>query len=415
MLHKNKVPANSLILTIIIALILAILCSSLILLSFYSRQHQLTTDIEQRLNRNLESATNLVLEGEVVMESTTDTIDLFDKQQDSVSIKVAPWGMFEVACITAFSNLFTKQNSFIGGSCLPAYMDGCLYLADHKRPLSLNGNTILTGDVYLSKGGIKPIYINQRGFSHSNLVNGNIKPSAEALPALSAPIIDNLYKQLRDSTGEEFPSGDSLVQTFYDSARVFHSKNVCQISDITLKGHVLIKADSLIEVEASAHLEDVILIAPVIRFKMGFTGTVQAVATDSLIAEAGCGFEYPSALVLLKKPDLKMQNVLRLEKGCRLKGLIIARCNNEDITRTRVDIKESTLIEGIVYVMGYCSLGGRVNGTVLSDYFIYQTQNIMYENCLVDVEVNRKKLSPYFISSPVFQQAAVKQIIKWVK
>jgi hypothetical protein len=414
---KDRVPANTLIITVIIALVLAILCSSVIFVGYYSRQHQIATSIDQRLNRNLESAINLVLEEEGGrINPTIDTIDLFDQQEDSVVIKKEAWGIFEVTSITAFSNRYNKKKDFISGSTLPNYMDGCLYLADHRRPLSVNGNTVLTGDVYLSKGGIKPVYINQHGYSGSKLVNGNIKTSEENLPPLDASITNYLYKMSHDSLpGMDLEAGDSLVQAFHDSVFYIYSKDVWQLAGMTLKGHVVIKADSLIEADAGTHLEDVILVAPVIRFKKGFSGTVQAIATDSLIVEAGSVFNYPSALVLLKEPGLKMQNVIRIEEGSNVNGLVIARCERDDVTRCRVEIKKGALINGVVYVMGYCALGGQVNGTVLSDYFIYQEQSMLYENTLVDVQLNRRELSPYFIGSPVFHQANTKQIIKWVK
>lgn len=417
--HKNRVPGNTLILTIVIALILAILSSAVIMLGYYSRQHQISANIEQRLSRNLESAMNLVLEekdGRVGFYPAIDTIDLFDKQEDSVIIKKESWGIFEIACITAYSNRFVKKQGFINGAGLPGYMDGCLYVADHKRPLSVNGNTTLTGDVYLSKGGIKPIYINQRGYGGNKLVDGNIKTSNESLPPLNEAIINYLYKLERDSipfSGVE--TQDSLTQSFFDSVVYIHAKDSWRSNGRTLKGHIMIRADSLIEVDADTRAEDVIFIAPVVRFKKGFKGIVQAIATDSLIVESDCSFNYPSALVLLKLPGLKMQNVLRIEEDCTFNGIIVARCANEDLTKTRVDIKPRSRIDGVAYVMGYCSLAGNVNGTVLCDYFLYQQQSILYENCLVDVSLNRRTLSPYFIGSPVFNKPAAKQIVKWIK
>ena len=417
MLHKNRVAANTLILTIVIALILAIISISVITLGYYSRQHQIAANIEQRLSRNLESAINLVLEDNTASSfPKSDSFDLFEDNRDSVLITTAPWGVFEVACVTAFSNVFSKRQGLIFGSGLPAYMDGCLYVADHRRPLSVNGNTILTGDVYLSKGGIKPIYINQRGYDGSKLVEGTIKTSAEALPELSTAILDHLHRLSIDSAGlaPEWQAGDSLVHPFYNDVYTVYSKEV-NLSGLKLKGNIIIRADSLIEVDANNRLEDVILSAPIIRFKQGFKGAVQAIATDSIIVESGSVFDYPSALILLKDPDMKMQNLLRMETGCVFNGVIIAKCEKDDITRCRVELTKNTQINGVVYVMGYCSLRGQVNGTVLTDYFIYQEQNMMYENTLVDVAVNRRNLSPYFIGSTIFQKPAAKQIIKWVK
>jgi hypothetical protein len=206
-----------------------------------------------------------------------------------------------------------------------------------------------------------------------------------------------------------------LTQSFYDSAAFFYSKSEIQLNELTLKGHIIIRSDTIIEVSASVITEDVILIAPVIKIAKGFKGVLQAIASDSLVVESDCSFDYPSALVLLKKRGVKMQNILRIGENCRLSGIIMARCENEDIFKSYVEINKNTQIDGVVYVMGYCTLGAQVNGIVLSDYFLYKTQNIMYENTLVNVALNRRLLSEYFIGSSIFENASQKQIIKWVK
>jgi hypothetical protein len=54
----KNLRGGSLIVTVVIALVLAILCSSLVLLAYYNRQNEQTTNIEYRLNNNIESRYN---------------------------------------------------------------------------------------------------------------------------------------------------------------------------------------------------------------------------------------------------------------------------------------------------------------------------------------------------------------------
>jgi hypothetical protein len=422
MCKKNSVPGNALVLTIVIALILAILCTSLILLAYYNRQHQLMADIAQRLDRNLESSTQLLLSNRAVPTSPQhDTIDLFGEESDSVMISTAPWGIFQTATVTACNGRFEKQRSFIFGSALPDYMNGCLYMADHKRPLSLVGHTVLTGDVYLSKAGVKATYINQRGFDNDKLVDGKIQNSQETLPEPDKGMIDYLYQltkpdSVMGSAIENALPSDSMVQRFTDTTAFLYSKTILNLDALTLKGHIIIKSDSIIEVGASTVCEDVILVAPVIRFEKGFTGSVQAIATDSLIAEPGCMFEYPSALILLKRPAITWQNVMRIEKGCQVNGIIITKCENADPFKTFAEIQPDCRINGIAYIMGFLAFSkATVSGTLLTDFFIYKTPSMLYENHLVDVSVNRQSLSRYFIGSGIFKNASRKEIIKWVQ
>lgn len=422
MCKKNSVPGNALVLTIVIALILAILCTSLILLAYYNRQHQLTNEIVQRLDRNLGSSTQLLLSNPVMsVASQQDTLDLFSEERDSVLIHTAPWGIFQIATVTAWNGRFEKQRSFIFGAALPDYMNGCLYLADHKRPLSLVGHTILTGDVYTSKAGVKAAYINQRGFDNDKLVDGKIQNSQEALPETNKGVIEYLYQLTKpDSVGDHMQNalqpGDSMIQRFNDSTAFLYSKTVLNLDAFKLKGHIIIKSDSIIEVGAATVCEDVILVAPVIRFAKGFTGSVQAIATDSLLAEPGCMFEYPSALILLKRPNITWQNVMRIGNGCQVNGIIMTKCDNADRFKTFAEIQPDCRINGIAYIMGFLAFSkATVSGTLLTDFFIYKTPSMLYENHLVDASVNRRSLSRYFIGSAIFKNASRKEIMKWVQ
>jgi hypothetical protein len=421
---KNSVRASALLLTVVMALILAILCSAVILLAFYNRQYEISATVEQRLNRNIISTTNLVLSDSTFISSIqTDTLDLFGNNTDSVAISKEPWGIFQVACLTAFAGRFSKQQSFLYGGSLPVYMEGCVYLADHKRPLYLVGQTRLTGDAYLSKSALKPSFIDQRGYAYDHLLTGTVKISKEELPPLNEACINYLDDIPAKLAGHclvdssfRFSPADSLTRSFYDTALVIASHDPVFLENNYLQGHLIIQSDSMVTVNAAAHLEQVIIIAPVVKFQEGFTGSLQVIATDSIIVEPHCTFNYPSSLVLLKHKSFPTQNLIKIGSGSSFHGIIITNCEKEDIVRSFVQLQKDARISGLLYIKGYLSLEGNIiAGTVLTDYFIYRKGASVYENHMVDVEIDRKKLSPHFTGSAIFEGSSDKKIIQWLK
>ena len=418
----KKLRSSSLVVTVVISLILSIFCSSLILLAYYNRQSQKIADIETRINNNVKSAINLVLADSSIYDRPhIDTIDLFNDEKDSVIIVRKLWGIFEVAEIKVFYGKFSKKKIFFYGNAMSDDLNGCLYLADHQRPLSLVGETKLIGDVYISRSGIKTSYINQRSFSYNRLLEGKIKTSDEFLPPLQDATMNNLNtfflqcnNKIIDQKIDERTNNDSISIDFTDSALVISKNGRLRLENCNLSGQIIILSDNGIEVNESASLKNVILVAPSIIFKKGFKGTAQAIASDSLIVENECVFDYPSSLILIKHEVQTIQNRLAIGENCKFTGNVISICKKDDRYKSYVEIKRGTSINGIVYTMGYLNLQTGINGTVMTDFFIYRTPTTIYENHLVDVELNRMKLSDFFLVPSIFRESGKRGIIQWV-
>ncbi len=157
-----------------------------------------------------------------------------------------------------------------------------------------------------------------------------------------------------------------------------------------------------------------ILVAPVVKIKQAFKGVLQAIATDSMIVENNVQLSYPSSLVLLKSDSLIYQNHMVIGSDCLLQGQLLAVCREGDLYKTYTELGKGTRIEGVVYTMGYLTLNGSIQGTVLTDYFLYKSSNMVYENHLMNVEIDRRNLSPYFLTSLIFQKTTEQQIIGWL-
>lgn len=409
--------ANSLVVTLIISLILAVICSSAILLAYYNRNQQFRSDIDRRLETNLQSAINLVLaDTAICIQPISDTLDLFKENTDSVAIKKELWGTFQLASLKTFFNHFKKQTCFFYGPEMPGYMYACLYVADHRRPIALAGNTKLIGNGFLPRAGIKASYINQEGFNGDKLINGKIMESLDSLPDLRKEVSEQLYKiLLNQSSAYSQNIPDSMHQSFTDAAICFYKREKIRLTNCSFSGHIIIKSNSEIEVDSSAHLRDIILAAPCIRFTQGVNARLQAFASDSLIIEKNCSFGYPTTVALVKTKNSNLLNKLTIAENSQINGTVLAICNNSDLYKTFVEIGDKTIVNGIIYTMGYLHPGGNVTGIVMTDFFIYRSPATTYENYLVDVSINREQLSQYFLTPSIFTSSMPQQISEWVR
>jgi hypothetical protein len=374
---------------------------------------------EEKLRRNMRSCISLVLESRTAAPPSVQqqSVDLFGEGGDSAYIREEAWGVYTVAAVSVKDGAHAMEKSFFVGSVLPDGLDGCLYLAEHQRSLSLVGSTLLRGKAYLPKGGVKPGYIDQRGYDRTELVDGPTDKSQGSLPAIDAGSI-RYYSQLsvRDSTKA---SADSLVPaslelSFRDSLRTIRGHGAMTLSGVRLSGHILVVSDSLIDIAADASLDNVVLAAPVIRFRSGFSGRVQAFGTDSVVTGDNCSLLYPSALVLSKKTGSTGQPRLVVGRNSRIGGLVLSTCPPGDKSLTFAELATGSTIEGVLYVNGYLSLKGNVTGTTLTDYFIYRSPAVIYENYLADVVLDRGLLPGWYAGPVIFNGKKNNRVLQWV-
>ena len=409
-------------LTILVALTLSLLCGGVVVLTYYNRQQQLLSDTEERLTHQLHSGIQLILSDTIpIEENKEEWLTPFGNLYDSLHIKKRNWGIYQAASVTASSGRFKRNQSFLFAPALPPYMNSCIYLADHDRPLYVTGNTKLTGDAWLSKAGVNAAYINQEGFNNNQLIDGEVKVSEKTLPPLNTMIVRQLYEMSDTSLRApiisrvtSFSDSDQLRNSFDEEAVLIYSKDSLRLSDCKFEGHILIRSDNCIEVAPTASLQYVILIAPVIKIKRDFKGRLQAIAFDSLVVEDAVELDYPSSLILLKRKGETAQNQMLIGEDCLLKGTFASIFGPEDTYKTFVTIGKRSKVEGVVYTMGYLELAGSVIGTVLTDYFLFKSSGMVYENHLVNVEIDRSRLSPYFLSSLIFYQSTNQQVVAWV-
>lgn len=392
---NRKLPCNALLVTVIISLLVFMLVSGVVLLTFYSNRNQILSSMEVLAVNNLTSAMNFVLSD----TTFNNQASLPQNVLESVEIDRGVWGICQFATIRSVAGKYVQKKAFLYGT--PLQLNACLYLTDHGRPLSLAGNTRLKGDVHIPGAGIIPGYVDQRAYDGATLAEGAIKTSGPQLPQINVQVIQQIMQQKKEGTSV-IPL--TLTQSFFSDAYIIHRKNTIVLTYEELTGRIIIQSDSAIVVGARCKLAKVILIAPRIEFRKGFSGNVQAFASREMVVEDDCRFSYPGCLTV--------QGGMQIGRNCDVNGMVIALSQQQPV---EVAIQPGTIINGAVYVNGHTGLQGKVNGVVMTDFFVYRSASTEYENYLTDAEINRDGLSPWFVAPALFHPSTQRKIMQWLE
>lgn len=418
---SKKLPAGALISTLVIALILAITCSTLLMGLYHFRYFQTKNEIAERLDTNIESAMTLALsDSQIYPAPVRDSLLLFEATKDSVFFYKELWGIFPLATITVTYKSRKKERSFLYGASAHTYSDATVYLADHNRPLSVTGDTYIAGKLYLPKSGLRSGFFNEKEFSGKKLIEGQMDSSKTDLPPLDTSFIQ-YFKILSGMHGDYPilpPSTPAISNAFIKEAEIYRVNSQNDCSNRSLSGKIMVVCDDILELDSSCHLQDVILIAPYIHFKEGFSGTVQAFALDSIIIGNNCRFKYPSSLVATGHPDSSVNtgSTITIHEGSVVNGAVIAlSINNSTATRPIINVEKGAVINGLLYNEGHTCLKGKVAGAVYTNFFVEKNNAVSILNNLTEaiiVESNWLSQGSYFT---FFKEAHRKQIVKWLK
>ncbi|WP_158800287.1 hypothetical protein [Pedobacter sp. L105] len=416
------IKAAALYLVIIISLMIAVISASLLSIGFYYRlEHQKKARLD-RLNSNLESGTAILLSPSYTMIDTVQHKDLYSDGKDSVLLQSMYWGVFQLNTVKTFELRDTLQHSFLTG--LTDNDAAAIYLADEDRPLSLSGDTRITGDGELPKSGLKQSYVDGKSYTGKTLITGKIKVSTRDLPGLEEKQITELIKPFTadasstSSARLSLSAKDSVFNSFFNPVLVYQLKaSQKEISGIKLKGKVVLISDTTLTLDQDLTLEDVLIYAPAILVKDGFKGSCQLFARDSIIIGKNCDFLYPSFAGVFKPEKGKLQSKIVLGQDSHFAGTLLSYEKTRSDLQTMISLGKGTTVKGEVYATGYIKLEAPVSvyGKVYAKRFLMQKSFSLYENYLIDVVLNRNLLSKYYLSSFLLKNATQdKQVLKWL-
>jgi hypothetical protein len=411
--------ASALYLVIIVSLVLAVLSMALISTAYFYKLEYQKNLRSDRLSANLNSGLAIVMSIDYKGYDQDLILDLFKEEKDSVLLRKERWGLFDLALVKSFALKDTTKRSFFIGE--ESKDQTAIYLSDEDRPVSVSGNTQITGDGFLPKAGIKSAYVDGKAYAGKQLIKGKIRDSNRLLPSLNADVITYLEEQFRNSdpvkSVDQLP--DSLINSFFNPCITIQlEKNLADLDNKIFRGKIILFADTIVHIRASSILQDIQVYAPAIVVENGFKGNCQLFARDSIIIGRNTTFTHPSCLGVLKPEKSKLQAKIQIGSGSEFSGILFTYEKSRSDLQTLIAIGKEVHVQGEVFSSGLIKLEKplSIDGSLTCNRFIMQTPLTLYENYLIDVSINRLKLSPYYLSSALFKQEKSRKnkILKWL-
>lgn len=413
--YKLRLKAGMLPLVLAVSMVMASLCSIMLMLAYYHMHYSKSLAINTKLQRNITSAIQIGLATpEQLPLNEWVWLDLYEEGVDSVGVQRSLWGVYELLQVKAVQGTHHLSKSVILGNA-PEVNEPALYVADQDRSIKLAGNALIRGDAYLPKAGIKAGYIDRYGYNKPELVSGKSFRSEPVLPIDTKVYLASL-KSLFAETGA-MPI-DSLTQELVVSFNVadkalFHSTSPIRLGNgQVLVGKMVVRSDKQITVSPTARLDGLILLAPKIVFEQGFQGTVQAFATDTLLIEEKVFLSYPSAVGVLQK---KGGALLTVKPEASVEGVVFLLAKEKYDNMDLIWLQENTKVLGQVYGQGTVQHEGSIDGSLYAQKLYIKTHSSREEDYLYNGQINRERLPREYVGSAMLCGKGKRKIISWVE
>ncbi len=421
----KKLRSGALQFTVFIGLLIALLLGALVLYAYtfyYMKEQAKGTVVMIQLSN---FGIDYVLAAPIVSSDTLQ-VPLKEEANKSIQVQLAPWGVFEKAHSKAhFRNKYFVKTAIIGGK-FSAETTPVLYLQETQNGLSLVGTTAIKGAAFLPSQGVKTGYIAGNSFYGATLIDGATEKSKTSLPPLSKNVLASLEELVKTNPSEQQEMVTvnplkSSVQSFEAATKYWTSKNSIVIENVSITGNVIIKSAQQIQVKASAHLKDVILIAPTVIIEEGTKGVFQVVASKQIMVHKNCELSYPSSLVLYQEAlDISQRNTpnstinqIFIDSGALIRGVVLY-YNKKEVSNfdTAIKIESGATVKGQVYCNANIDLQGTVSGTLLTKQFVANQAGSIYVNHIYNGKINNDDL-PTTYGGLLFEQQP-KTIMKWL-
>jgi len=421
--YFKKVKGGALQYTLFISVVIVVLLSSFLMYTYLQHQFNLQSDdrircIQQaELGFQLAANKTLVPYGEKSFE--------IDDSEHKILFERKPWGLFDILKVKST----LKKHSFIKYGLLGGNLTerSALYLKDNQKQLVVVGHTRIEGITYLPKKHIKRGNIAGHSYYQKELVFGPTYTSETTLPKIeNLDALRSFIKQLSIDTERFEPfdleEGLQSINSFSNPTQYYYNSKKIYLNDVSLTGNIIIQSSKSIIVDASAILNDVLLIAPVIEIKDEVTGVFQSLATDHIRVGTNCQLSYPSSLVVMEskkasKPttETASQNEPRIliSKGSTIDGIVVDLLKQDKNRYLSQSVIESgAIINGEVYCENNLELQGTVIGSVYCDQFLVRKFGSIYQNHLYNGTIVGTEL-PHQFCGLQFESSKLK-VAKWL-
>ena len=418
---NKKIKAGALQYTMFIAVVIVILISTFLTLTFLQNHFKTLANFRIESIQNVDIGVQYNLENDLTYDEQQE-IKLPGASEDKLISLKKHWGVFDLLTIKSI----VKNNEFekiglVGGFQVekPA-----LYLKDNNNALVLVGNTNIQGDVFLPINGVKAGNISGHSYFSNQLINGTVSQSNSKLPNIKNRIyLEELSNGMIDTENSifiELEEGKKIANSFSKPTEIYKQSGSFVLRNIKLVGNIIIQSDSLIRVENTTQLNDVLLIAPTIEVMNNVTGNFQAFATKNITVGENCKLIYPSVLFINEektdnsvKQDTNENAKIQINSNSSIKGMV-AFLSNSTITnyKPQIVLEENSKVEGEVYCDKNFELKGTIIGSVYTNNFIATQFGSIYQNHIYNGAIVEPDLPKQYVGLQI--ENSTSKISEWL-
>ncbi len=408
-IHRARLQGSVLSYALFVSLIITIIISSIILYAYFNHIYRSNYRIQQRLFSNAESGLAVLMTDSLIAKyDEPKKISLFGGNQDSVLLIKELWGLYDKLYCSAKYKRFRKEVIVLADSYYKDEYIPTLYLANHNKPLCVCGQTLIKGNCLLPIAGVKSGYVEGRHFERKKLIEGKSGFSGNKLPENRRKFELNDFKRIKE---KYLDSGstillhynelqkDTLSNSFLDSTILIYDQESLDLKNFSSSGNIIIMTEKDLIIRNSCNFNNILCYAKNIFIEDNFRGQLQCIASDTLICGQNCLFSYPSNLVVSNRDStILKKGFLKIGRNTKIEGAVVLNTHwKHQQYKPEIHISPLCEIKGQLYCNGAIQLEGNVFGTVFTNMFILRKPSALYNNHLLDIELNIEKLDHYFV------------------
>ena len=353
---------------------------------------------EGLISRNSSSFNYLLNNVESIRYNKVEKIDVFENDLFSY-LEKKNWGFYDVLiCKTIFKSDTISKIAMIGKAS-SKIDDLALYVTDYDKPLKLSGKTKILGDIKIPNGSIEQAYINGNEGNQIKL-KGTKSKSHDRLPKITK----NISIDFSNYEPIPFASLDKetiIVNSFDKTTKLIDLNGVTKLRNVVFKGNIILFSDNELQIDKTAKLNDVLVIAPKVKILSGLKGNIQIIAKELVEINEDVLLKYPSSIYV--KNDTDSVNIVVNKNSKILGGIVIDGITQIGASKRLLIIREGAMVIGNIYCYGKTQFEGNLIGNIYTDRFNLKTASSNYENVILNATINRDSLPKDFVELPLFK------------
>ncbi|EAQ39502.1 hypothetical protein MED134_08426 [Dokdonia sp. MED134] len=419
---QQKISAGALQFAILISVVIAVIVSAFILLSYTQQQFARQVNDSAKVLGLASSGFDYLKQKDITYGDSIN-FNLEGQENESITLHKSHWGIYDKVVSVGSRNGLSKTKIALVGGRVDSKNRLALHMEETNSPLVLVGNTLIQGNVVLPVRGVKPGSISGDYFEGNELIDGEINSYETPKPQVPDVKLKYIEKLLFGSVGNQdnlyIRSTEKIMSSsFTTDSKWLYSPGVIDLKALKIENNIIVKSDTLIRVFASTKANNILLIAPNIEISDNVQGTFQAFASKSIITGERTKLNYPSALVLMQENGLSIdrkreqRGVILGNNSLVLGGVFHFGKGNDDYQRAMIHLSEGSLVRGEVYSDQTVELIGSVEGSVYTHQFETKFKGSVYKNHLYNTTLSTENFPEVFTG--VHTNVTDLNILQWV-